>query len=293
MSEKISVFRSLEGETQYAAAYDAVLKEWPIPYEELYISTRIGETHVVASGPRGGAPLVLLHPAGGGAVIWIRNIKSFSEHYRTYAIDTVSEPNKSSLTQPISFRHQRQQFADWATDLFNGLRIESAYMVGNSFGGFLTLNTFFSMPERVKKAVLISPADTFTAMWAWYWHFPLANMARIKDGMLKAYEWIWQDFSTNDCIGQLRAITAVAGRPRHWFPSVFSDKELRSIQTPILLLIGDHEVIYKPEDAIRRATRLVPHLKAEIIPNANHIAEYTNAQIVDEKILEFLEGAKS
>lgn len=68
---------------------------------------------------------------------------------------------------------------------------------------------------------------------------------------------------------------------------MFSDKELRTIQTPILLLIGDHEVIYKPEDAIRRATRLVPGLKAAIIPNANHIAEYTAANTINKKILEF------
>jgi pimeloyl-ACP methyl ester carboxylesterase len=58
------------------------------------------------------------------------------------------------------------------------------------------------------------------------------------------------------------------------------------------LLIGDHEVIYKPKDAIRRATRLVPNLKAEIIPNANHIAQYTNAEAVNAKILEFLAGEK-
>ena len=293
MSEKISVFHSPEGETQYYAAYDAVLKEWPVPYEELYVPTRIGETHVILCGSKDNPPLVLLHPAGGGAVIWIRNIQSLSQHYRSYAIDTISEPNKSILTQPISFRRQRQQFADWAVDLFDGLQIESVHMVGNSFGGFLTLNTVLSMPERVKKAVLISPADTFTTMWAWYWHFPMANMMGAKDTMLKAFEWIWQDFPKNDCIGQLREITAVVGRPRHWFPSVFSDKELRSIRTPLLLLIGDHEVIYRPEDVIRRATRLVPNLKAEVVPHANHIAEYTNAQRVNEKILEFLKEAKS
>jgi pimeloyl-ACP methyl ester carboxylesterase len=71
-------------------------------------------------------------------------------------------------------------------------------------------------------------------------------------------------------------------------PTVFSDDELRKIQTPTLLLIGDHEVIYKPEDAIRRATRLVPGLKAEIVPNANHVAEYTAPDFVNNAILTFL-----
>jgi hypothetical protein len=45
MPDKISVFRSPESEAQYYAAYDAVLKHWPVPYEELSISTRFGHTH--------------------------------------------------------------------------------------------------------------------------------------------------------------------------------------------------------------------------------------------------------
>jgi pimeloyl-ACP methyl ester carboxylesterase len=292
MSEKISVFRSPDGEAQYIQAYEAVLKQWPVPYEELYIPTRFGDTHVIASGPKDAVPLALLHPSGGSATIWYRNIEKLSQHYRTYAIDTISEPNKSILTRLISSRQQRQDFADWTEDLFNGLQIESADIVGNSFGGFLALNTVLSLPERVKKAVLISPAATFVPIPAWYWHFMPANLFGPLFGskriLLDPYDWIWQDFPKDECITQLRALTAIYGHPRHWFPSVFSDKELRKIRTPVLLLIGDHEVIYKPERAIKRAIRLIHGLKAEIIPNANHIAEYTAADLVNEKILNFL-----
>lgn len=290
LSKKISVFRSGEDEAQYYAAYEAVLAQWPVPYEELYVPTRFGDTHVIASGPKDAAPLVLLHPAGGGGVIRIRNAESLSQRYRVYAVDTISEPNKSTLTSPISF-NQRHEFADWIVDMFNGLNIESTFMAGNSFGGFLTLNAAFYLPERVKKIVLISPAATFVPIPAWSWHFIppniIGSIIDSKRMLLKPYQWIWQDFPKEECIAQLRATTAVTGRPRHWSPTVFSDDELRAIQTPVLLLVGDHEVIYKPEDAIRRATRLVPNLKAEIVPNANHIAEYTNAQMVNEKILEF------
>jgi hypothetical protein len=64
MSKNISVFRSPEGEAQYHAAYEAVLKEWPVSYEELFIPTRLGDTHVIASGPKDAAPLVLpIRPA--------------------------------------------------------------------------------------------------------------------------------------------------------------------------------------------------------------------------------------
>jgi pimeloyl-ACP methyl ester carboxylesterase len=291
MSKKIPVFRSSEGEAQYIQAYEAALSQWPVPFEESYIRTRFGDTHVVVSGPKDAAPLMLLHPAGGGAVIWCRNVGPFSQHYRTYAIDTISETNMSILTRPISL-HQRQDFTDWMVDLCNGLEIGKADIVGNSFGGFLALNTALSLPERVKKVVLISPAATFVPIPAWAWHFIPANMIGSLIGskriLLGAYDWIWQDFPKDEYIGKVRALAAVHGRVRHWSPTVFSDQELRIIQTPVLLLIGDHEVIYKPEDAIRRATRLMPNLKAEIVPNSNHIVEFTAPEIVNRRILDFL-----
>jgi pimeloyl-ACP methyl ester carboxylesterase len=290
--EIISVFRSPEGEAQYHAAYEAVLKEWPVPYEELLVPTRFGETHVIASGPKEATPLALLHPAGGGGVIWVRNVGPLSQYYRTYAIDTISETNKSLLTRPIRIRRQRQEFTDWMVDLFDGLNVERADIVGNSFGGFLALNTALYLPERVKKVVLISPAATFVPIPAWAWHFMPANaigpLIGSKRMLLAPYDWIWQDFPKEGSVVQLRTITAITGRPRHWSPTVFSDEELRKIQTPVLLLIGDHEVIYRPQDAIRRATRLVAGLKAEIVPNANHIAEYTAPEVVNQMILDFL-----
>jgi pimeloyl-ACP methyl ester carboxylesterase len=295
MPERIRIFMSPDIEAQYNAAYMAVLRQWPVPYEELYIPTRFGDTHVIASGSQDAAPLVLLSSSGGGATQWFLNAGPLSQRYRTYTVDLIGEVNKSILTRPVS---SRQEFADWIVDLFSGLQIESAYMVGNSFGGFLTLNTALYLPERVKKVVLISPAATFVQMWAWYWHLLIpahiiAPMIRSKGMVQKAYEWLWQGFPMDECFGQLRAITKIAGYPRYRvsrnrvLPPVFSGEELRKIRTPVLLLIGDHEVIYKPERVVRRATRLVAGLKAEIVPNANHTAQLTSADVVNGKILEF------
>ena len=61
MSPNISVFRTPESKAGFYAAYEAMLKRWPVPYEELYIPTRFGETHVIASGSQGAPALVLFH----------------------------------------------------------------------------------------------------------------------------------------------------------------------------------------------------------------------------------------
>lgn len=300
MFEKISVFRSREEEAQYVLAYDALLTEWPVPYTELFIPTRFGQTHIIASGSLSAQPLILLHSSGSGAVQWIRNVAAFSRHFRTYAIDVIGEEGKSIVTQPIR-DHCRAKFAVWMKEVLDGLRIDRTHLIGNSFGGFLTFNTALYLPERVKKIVLISPAATFVQMWPWYWNLLvprgiylstpawLAARLNLVSLALRAYAWIWQDFPVEASTSRLRTIRTVAGHPRNRiFPPVYSEADLRRVQAPALLLIGDHEVIYKPEDAIRRATRLVPNLKAEIIPNANHNAQVTASEYVNTRILDFL-----
>ena len=103
--------------------------------------------------------------------------------------------------------------------------------------------------------------------------------------ILRSYAWMWQGFPIDDCILRLRNITAINGLPHHGPPTVFTDEELRRVHTPILLLIGDHEVNYSPAQVVERATRLVSGLKAEIVPNANHVAGYTAPDFVNQRIL--------
>jgi pimeloyl-ACP methyl ester carboxylesterase len=285
MTDRIPVFRSPEIEAEYIAVYEAALRLWPVPYDEFYIPTRFGDTHVIASGSKEAAPLVLFHPAGCPAVIWYRNAGLFSEHYRTYAVDVMGEVNKSIPTRRIN---SHQELADWIDELFDGLQIRSANIVGNSFGGFVALNTALLLPSRVKKVVLISPAATFAQIWPWWWYFFPAYGTGSKRLLRRACNWIWQDFPADEPIARLRTLASLNGKPRHIPPSVFKDDELSKVSTPVLLLIGDHEVIYNPGQVIRQATRLVPNLKAEIVPNANHNAQYTAPEFVNRKVLEFL-----
>jgi len=290
MPKEIHIFRSPESQGRYDAAYASMMKQWPGPYEELTIPTRFGDTHVIASGSEENPPLVLLHSAGSGAVQWYRNVGPLSRRYRTYAVDTIGEVNKSHTTRKIT---RRQEFVDWMAELFDGLKIESADLVGNSFGGFLAFNTALYLPERVKKVVLISPAATLAQILPFYLHiaFPYKiGYALHSDRMIMSgFNWIWQGFPRDEDFTHYTRAGKVTGFPSNQLlPPVYRDEELGRIQAPMLLLIGDHEVIYNPQKAIQRAVRLVPGLKAEIIPNANHNAQVTAAEVVNEKILDFL-----
>jgi pimeloyl-ACP methyl ester carboxylesterase len=122
----------------------------------------------------------------------------------------------------------------------------------------------------------------------------IAPIIRSERMVHQAYDWLWQGFPKDPAYARLKFIGVVAGYPRYrpsrnsFAPHVFSDKELGQVQASVLLLIGDHEVIYDPDKVIQRASRLLPNLKAEIVPNANHSAQYTAAEFVNSSLLEFL-----
>jgi pimeloyl-ACP methyl ester carboxylesterase len=83
MSSTQSVFKSPEGESAFLAAYDAAMKLWPVPYEEVDLPSRFGMTHVVASGPKDAPPLVMLHGCMATSTMWWPNIADFSRDYRS------------------------------------------------------------------------------------------------------------------------------------------------------------------------------------------------------------------
>ena len=71
-------------------------------------------------------------------------------------------------------------------------------------------------------------------------------------------------------------------------PAVVSDEQLRTMQAPTLLLIGDHEVISDPARALERARRLIPHFEGELVPGCRHDMCSSQHAIVDARVVDFL-----
>ena len=59
------------------------------------------------------------------------------------------------------------------------------------------------------------------------------------------------------------------------------------MQVPTLLLIGGRSVIYNPSRALRRATRLMPNLEAEMIPDASHALNAEKSELLNARIIQF------
>ena len=156
----IEAIRTPEIAARYLATYDALLRKWPVAFESLQIVTRYGSTHVIASGPPGAPPVVLLHAFQATALAWRANVEGLSRHFRVYALDVIGQGGKSASTGPL---RKRTDFAAWMCELFDALGIKQAAIVGNSYGGFLALSQASLAPSRVSAVVLINPGGTFVS----------------------------------------------------------------------------------------------------------------------------------
>lgn len=68
----------------------------------------------------------------------------------------------------------------------------------------------------------------------------------------------------------------------------FRDEELGTLSLPVLLLVGEREIMYSPQAALERARQIIPGIQAEIVPNAGHMLNGDQPEIVTRRILKFL-----
>jgi pimeloyl-ACP methyl ester carboxylesterase len=298
-SNPLPAFKTDESKARYMAAYDAALANWPVPYEELDVATRLGTTHIIASGSPDAPPLVLLPSLAASATVWRLNIAGLSRHYRTYAVDVIGQPGKSVATQRL---RNRRQLADWMIDVLDGLGVQRTSMVGCSFGGFLALNQASLTPQRIERVVLISPVGGFASQ---YWK--LTYLMRIKRPILKlVHRFVTSKRAPGPADSQAKnAAPFIPPRDAKWGalmavtmserPKIsvtrapaFSGVELRAIRAPTLLLIGDQERVYEPHATLKRAQERMPGLSGAVVPNADHIAAMAQPDDVNERIIQFL-----
>jgi pimeloyl-ACP methyl ester carboxylesterase len=294
-----SAFRTPQGEAAYLAAYDAAMKLWPVPYEAMEIPSQFGMTHVVASGPKDAPPLVLLHGYWATLTMWTPNIVDFTRDHRVYAIDVMGQPGKSIPDEPV---RDAADYRAWLTTTLNGLHLERVSLLGMSYGAWLALNYAVAAPERVQRLVLLSPAASILPLVR---QFSLRGMLMVLFSTRFAVKSFMRWLGFNESSGDTDARNVVDliylglkhfRVPRETLrvaPTVFSDDQLRMMQVPTLLLIGDHEVIYDPARALARARRLIPDFQGELVPRASHDMCVSQHRIVDARIVDFLTDSRS
>jgi pimeloyl-ACP methyl ester carboxylesterase len=97
-----------------------------------------------------GEPLVLIPGFASGSSLWLRQAGALSHHFRVITFDPrgVAQSDMPEGEQTISM------LADDVAALLTFLDIESAHVVGVSFGGFVAQEFALRHPQRLRRLVL-------------------------------------------------------------------------------------------------------------------------------------------
>jgi pimeloyl-ACP methyl ester carboxylesterase len=261
-----SVFKTLAGEKAVMALYDSALARWPVPHETLNISTRHGQTFVIASGAQAAPALVLLHGAGTNSAIWGGDFLDYSRDHRVYAVDLLGEAGKSAPNRPA---WDSPAYAEWLDDVLNALKVEKASLVGISQGAWTALKYAVYCPERVDKLVLITPGGVVPDRMTFLLRMMVLSLLG-RRGIRGIMKVLFGDQTVPDGVEEVTAVVMSNFKARVGILPIFSDEELKRLTMPTLLLGGSKDALRDLEKIAARMRSLVPYIAVTIIPGAGH-----------------------
>ncbi|MFG2288413.1 alpha/beta fold hydrolase [Streptomyces sp. NPDC048595] len=278
---------------RYFAACDAVFALGAPAGEELDVETAFGTTHVYRYTPADPAaasrtPVVLVHGAGSCSAMWYPNTAALSAERPVYALDTPGDPGRSEQRESL---HQPERAAQWLDEALAGLGLDRVHLVGSSYGGWLVLNQAHRRPGRLASVVPLDPGGLEKVglrFFTWIFVSLFATFAP-KAWRPRLAAWLEQPVLI---VPELRAMVRAgvrAYRIRRPAPLPLSEDELRTIRTPLYLVLGKRSLLVHPQRQVERVPRLIPGARAEIISATGHGPQIDHAEEINQRMLHFMD----
>lgn len=154
------------------ASYDAMMKNWSIPYTEEWISGSFGSTHVIVSGPPDGRPVLLLPGLFADATMWYNTVGDLSKTYRVLCVDQITYGGKSQPSKRAV--KTAEDYGVWFRELLMHFRYNRVAFGGLSYGSWLSLELARMFPMEVAAIIMLDPSETLMdggTAWRGFWDF--------------------------------------------------------------------------------------------------------------------------
>jgi len=280
-----AAFKTEAGANEVRAAYRALLSEWPVPSEQLRIATHLGETFVVACGPKDAPALVAIHGAQANTAAYMGDAALWSQHFRVYAVDV---PGEAGLSPDVRPPLDTDEHARWLDDVMKGLGLKSASFVGTSLGGWLSLDYAVRRPQRVERLGLICPAGIGKQKNFLLKALPLLllgpwGMNRMRRMIFGPRPAVVTPFEQR--FGALMELIGRNIRIRNVKIPNLTDAQLAALP-PSIVVIGGKDALIDSVDTKARLEGHCPQAKVVFLPEGYHYLPRQAAAVGD-----FLRGA--
>jgi pimeloyl-ACP methyl ester carboxylesterase len=246
-----------------------------------------------------GFPLVWCHDYAGSMDVWKPQIQHFARRYRVIVYNARGYPPSDVPADPEAYDQEKS--VDDLYHLLGGLGISRAYVGGVSMGGGLSFVFALRHPDMAR-AIIIASAGTGSTDPATFRETQrtsageleqrgmdaLKERAEAMQPQLKAKDPIaWQalvdQYLAHSPLGLALTARGVQGKR----PPVFAfEDELKRMQTPALIVIGDEdEPCLEPALFLRRT---IPNAGLVVFPRTGHLVHLEEADLFNSSVSDFL-----
>jgi len=290
----VSLYKNSETKSIALKSYDSVMEFWPVDYEEAWVETDYGKSHIIVSGPEQAKPVFHLPGLFADATMWYANVAALADHYRIYCLDLItfggkSEPSEKKVVDV-------HDYVVWFNQIMKHFSCGQATVGGLSYGSWLALALAREIPNSIAAVIMLDPSETFVKMdggiaWKGFWNFAFFPS---RKKYRKFFDWLGGGFNDTKSDIWLEHMLDVIEYgsvgmfdvPQH---RIYHANELGMVDMPVLIVAGGKPVIYKePQAFTTAASKALPHAEIEIVPNTGHSLNVEKANVVNEKMVRFL-----
>jgi pimeloyl-ACP methyl ester carboxylesterase len=244
-----------------------------------------------------GEPLVLVPGFGTGAWIWYRQVPAFAERFRTVVFDPRGVSRSGGRDEPFTMR----ALADDVAGLLDALDIESAHVLGASFGGFVAQEFALGHPARTRSLILCCTsfggaghrppsAETLAAIASTK---GLNTEERVRENWLLAFSPHFAAGRPEE-VGRVVSLRAENNVPEYVYlrqlqAAVAFDASGRvgDIEAPTLVLTGDADRIVPHENSANLAAA-IRGAELRVVAGGSHAFFIERAEEFNRAVVEFV-----
>lgn len=245
------------------------------------------ESHGDESAPA----IIFAHGRGGNHMSWWQQVAAFSAEYRCITFDHRGwGASFAEHGSPL-----RENFIDDLTALLDHLKIDKAFLVAQSMGGFSCLGFALAHPERTLGLVL---GDTTGGVATEGTLAALKNTTPASDGPNRSLSasFIKENPALTFLYQQISGLNpprgedgVISGFRREDGPQA---KAFAGWQIPTLLIVGKEDAIFPPE-VISEVQKVIPGSRMEVVPGAAHSAHFEQAGVFNKLLTELFAEVRS
>jgi 2-hydroxymuconate-semialdehyde hydrolase len=271
-------------------------------------SPEVGRS-IVAAGLRtnyhdmgSGSPVVLIHGSGPGVSAWAHGRLALPELARTRRALAPDMVGFGYTDRPDGIRYTLDLWVEQALGFLDALDLEQVDLVGNSFGGALSLALAIRHPQRVRRLVLMGSAglkfELTPALDAVWGYTPsVQNMKTIMnwfayDASLLSDDLARLRYEASSRPGVQEAWDAMFPAPRQrWIDALASPEDQVAALPHETLVIHGREDQVLPLSTSLRLSQLIPRAQLHVYGRCGHWTQIEHAARFVRLVDDFLSEA--